>query len=70
METYIIVVHDAEMFGQSLTLVNSLVRGNSTLTIQPSSVRENCGEGQTRRMPARETHSVSKAGCTMACMRR
>jgi hypothetical protein len=24
-----------------------------------------CGEGQTRRTPARETHSVSKAGCTM-----
>ena len=24
-----------------------------------------CGEGQTRRTPARESHSVSKAGCTM-----
>ena len=34
---------------------------------QPTS---DCGEGQTRRTPASETHSVSKAGCTMACMRR
>ncbi len=32
--------------------------------------RLDCGEGQTRRTPASETHSVSKAGCTMACMRR
>ncbi len=32
--------------------------------------RLDCGEGQTRRTPAPETHSVSKAGCTMACMRR
>jgi hypothetical protein len=32
--------------------------------------RLDCGEGQTRCTPAPETHSVSKAGCTMACMRR
>jgi hypothetical protein len=32
--------------------------------------RLDCGEGQTRRTPAPETHSVSKGGCTMACMRR
>ncbi len=32
--------------------------------------RLDCGEGQTRRMPASEVRSVSKAGCTMACMRR
>jgi len=32
--------------------------------------RLDCGEGQTRRTPASEAHSVSKAGCTMACMRR
>ncbi len=32
--------------------------------------RLDCGEGQTRRMPASETHSVYKAGCTMACMMR
>ena len=29
-----------------------------------------CGEGQTRRTPASDAHSVSKAGCTMVCMRR
>ena len=32
--------------------------------------RLDCGEGQTRCTPASETHSVSKAGCTMVCMRR
>ena len=32
--------------------------------------RLDCGEGQTRHTPASEAHSVSKAGCTMACMRR
>jgi len=32
--------------------------------------RLDCGEGQTRCTPASEAYSVSKAGCTMACMRR
>ena len=32
--------------------------------------KKNCGEGQTRRTPASETHFDSKASCTMARMRR
>jgi hypothetical protein len=32
--------------------------------------RLDCSEGQMRRTPASEAHSFSKAGCTMACMRR
>ena len=33
------------------------------ILLRQGRVKKSCGEGQTRRTPAPETHSVSKAGC-------